>query len=246
MAAWIRCSRGRLVYSGRITRAPLTAWTKTQEGHAVVVKAASRIRFSLFGKTRAAARRLWRHLADAVSDAAVAAAIELEVQSYLPRLGEMAFAEGLPRGGVDLRRLAVVPNVLLNGAAYSAIAKRLNEQPAFAALEAGDALKEFFITTLIGEMETAVANARPSPNGPLTADTDWVSVGLNTSYVWRVPVFQAPPWNGHHYLLEVTREPITRALRKAVAAKIDTFEASLKGLSRADRNDILRRAQPAA
>jgi len=246
MAAWIRCSRGRLVYTGRITRAPLTAWTKTPEGHGALMKAASRIRFSFIGKTRAAARRLWRQLVDATSDSGVADAIDLEVQAYLPRLGEMAFMEGLPRGGIDLRRLAVVPTVLLNGAAYSAIAKRLSDQPAFAALEAGDPVKEFFITTLIGEMEAAVAGARPSAGAPLTADGDWVSVGLNTSFVWRVPVFTAPPWNGHHYLLEVTREPITRALRKAVAAKIETFEASLQGLSRADRNDILRRARSAA
>ena len=95
-------------------------------------------------------------------------------------------------------------------------------------------------------MTAAVAGARPSLRSPVTADPDWMTVGLNTDFVWRVPVFQASPWNGHHYLLEVTREPITRAVRKAVEARIESFEASLSPLSRAARNDILRRALQAA
>ena len=227
MAAWVRCSRGRLVYTGRITRAPFAAWATTDEGQAAVNQAAARIRFSLLGKTRAAARRLWRQLADTASDPAVVDAIDREVQAYLQRLGELAFAEGLPRCGVDLRRLIVVPTVLLNGAACTAIAKRLKQQPAWASLEGGDALRDFFITTLIGEMEAAVAGARPSPRHPLTADADWVTVGLNTTFVWRVPMLQAPPWDGHHYVLELPRDPITRAVQKAVTVKIGGFEASL-------------------
>ncbi len=246
MAGWVRYSRGRLVYAGRITRGPFTAWTQTEEGHAVVKQAAARIRFSLLGKTRAAVRRLWRQLADTAGDSAVADAIELEVQTYLKRLGELVFAEGLPRCGVDLRRLIVVPNVLLNGVACTALAKRLRQQPAFASLEGGNALRDFFVTTLVSEMSAAVAGARPSPGGPLTATRDWISVGLNTAFVWRVPVFAAPPWDGHHYMLELTREPITRAVRKTVAARIETFESSLPTLSRAERGEVLRRALYAA
>jgi hypothetical protein len=246
MGAWVRWRRGRLVYTGRITRGPFAAWTQTEEGHTAVKQVATRIRFSLLGKTRAAARRLWRQLTDAAREPAVVDAIELEVEAYIQRLGGLAFAEGLPRGGVDLRRLIVIPTVLLNGAACTALSKRLRQQPAFASLEGGDALTDFFITTLIGEMDAAVAGTRPSPSGPLTAHTDWVSVGLNTSFVWRVPVFHAPPWNGHHYVLELTRDPITRAVRKAIAARIDSFEASLPALSRAERNEVLRRALYAA
>lgn len=246
MAASVRCARGQLVYTGRITRGAFTAWTQTDEGQAAVNQIVARIRFSLLGKTRAAARHLWRQLADMARDPAVADAIELEVQAYLKRLAGLAFAEGLPRCGVDLRRLIVVPTVLLNGAACTALARRLKQQPAFASLESGDPLRDFFVTTLISEMATAVAGARPSPGGPLTADADWMIVGLNTAFVWRVPVFQAPPWDGHHYVLELTRDPITRAVRKAVAARIDSFEASLPSLSRAERNEILRRALYAA
>src|SRR3979490_64551 len=78
MAAWVRYSRGRLVYTGRITRAPFAAWMKTEEGQASVNLAAARIRFSLLGKTRAAARRLWRQLADTARDPGVVDAIDVE------------------------------------------------------------------------------------------------------------------------------------------------------------------------
>jgi hypothetical protein len=243
MAAWVRYSRGRLQYAGRITRAPFAAWAQTGDGCAAIEKAARRIRFSLLGKRRSAARRLWRQLADAASDGPVAGAIGVEVQAYLDRLGELAFAEGLPRSGVDLRRLIVVPIVLLNGAACTAIASRLNQQVAWASLEGGDALKDFFITALIRQMETIVAAARPSTAVPIAVDAGWITVGLNTTFVWRVPVFHTPPWDGHHYVLELTRDPITRAVRKAVATKIAAFEASLVALSRTDRNEILRQAR---
>jgi hypothetical protein len=246
MAAWVRCSRGRLLYDGRITRAPFAAWIKTDEGQAAVARAASRIRFSLLGKPRAAARRLWRELAGMAGNSEVVAAIELEAQAYLQRLAELAFADGLPRGGIDLHRLVVVPNVLLNGAAYTGIATRLMTQPEFAALEGADALRQFFITTLVNEMGAAVARARPSPGSPLAADADWITVGVNSSFTWYVPVLSEPPWDGHHYVLELTRTPITRAVRKAVSGRIDLFEASLQGLSRPERHEILRRARYAA
>jgi hypothetical protein len=243
MGAWVRCSRGQLVYTGRISRAPFDAWATTETGRAAVDETASLIRFSLLGKTRAAARRLWRQLAAMARDTAVVTTIELEVQAYLQRLSELAFADGLPRGGVELRRLVVVPSVLLNGAAYMSLAKKLGLQPAFASLEGGDALREFFLTTLISEMEAAVASACPSPAAPLTASADWITVGMNSSFVWRVPLFQEPPWDGHHYVLELTRNPITRAVRKAVSARISSFEASLPSLSRAERHEMLRRAR---
>src|SRR2546428_13182902 len=107
MAAWVRYSRGRLVYTGRITRAPFAGWVKTEEGQAAVKQAAARIRFSLLGKTRAATRRLWRQLADAARDPGVVDAIDVEVQAYPPRLGELAFAEGLPPWRLGFRALGL-------------------------------------------------------------------------------------------------------------------------------------------
>src|SRR5688500_224728 len=104
MAAWIRCSRGRLEYTGRITRAPFSAWTTTQEGRSAVDEVASRIRFALLGKTRAGSRRLWRQLVDAVRDDAVANTIVIETQTYMQHLSGLAYADGLPRGSALLRR----------------------------------------------------------------------------------------------------------------------------------------------
>ena len=246
MAAWIRCSRGRLKYTGRITRAPFSAWTTTEEGRAAIDEAAGRIRFSFFGKRRSAGRRLWRQLVNAVRDDAIATAIAVETGSYMQRLSDLAYADGLPRGSATLRRLVVVPTVLLNGDTYTAIAKKLSVQPAFVALEGGDALRDFFITTLVGGMEAAIVGARPSPGRSLPAGNAWVSVGVNTEFVWRLPLFREPAWNGHHYVLELTRDPITRAVRKAVNARIQQFEASLPALARAERLEILRRARYAA
>src|SRR5438876_389653 len=40
----------------------------------------------------------------------------------------------------------------------------------------------------------------------------------------------------------LTRDPITRALRKKVTAAVERIEASLPSLSRTERNEILRRA----
>ena len=246
MGNCIRYSRGRLVYTGRMPRAPFAAWTRTQAGQAVIDDAASRVRFSFLGKIRTATRRTWRQVAQAARDEDVADAIDAEIGRYLHRLGELAFAAGLPRGGVELRRLIVVPRVLLNGAAFVAIERRLNLQPVFLGLEGGNAIREFFIKTLIRHADEAIARARPSPNRPLDAGETWVSVGLNRDFAWSMPPFDEPPCDGHHYVMELTREPITRAVRKAIAVRIEKFEASLPSLCRAERNEILRRALYAA
>jgi hypothetical protein len=49
---------------------------------------------------------------------AIVAAVQGEAQAYLERLSGFAYADGLPRVGVNLHRLVVVPRVLLNGAAF--------------------------------------------------------------------------------------------------------------------------------
>src|SRR5262245_58276044 len=113
--AWIRCSRGELVYAGRITRAPFTVWTRTVPGRTLIEETARHIRFSLLGRRRSAARRLWREVAYAARHPAVVRVVQEQADRYLQRLGELAYAHGLPRVGIELRRLVVVPAVLLNG-----------------------------------------------------------------------------------------------------------------------------------
>jgi hypothetical protein len=206
-----------------------------------VAAVAGQIRFSLLGKERAARRRLWRGLAGAARDERIVAVLQAEVDAYLGRLGQLAYADGLPRSGVNLHRLVVVPRVLLNSAAYGSIQANLGAHRAIASLEGGDALRDFFFLRLIREIHMAIVQAEPSPKRPLAAGDDWISVGVNTSFVWRVP-FNAPSWAGHHYVLELTRDPITRALRKAVAERISDYEASLPSLSKVERGEVLRRA----
>jgi hypothetical protein len=242
MSAWVRYSEDGLTYGGRVTRPPFSAWTRTPEGDAAIDALRARLGFCLLGKTRAARRHLWRQLAAAGSDEAVASAIQLEVGRYLPRLGELAYASGLPRVGVQLRRLVIVPSVLLNGDTYRSLERKLLGQPAFVAIESA-ALRELFILQIIRDVEQAIAAARPSPKRPLPAGDAWMTVGVNAGFLWRLPMVKQPSWVGHHYALEVTREPITRAVRNAVIASINGLEASLPSLSRVERNEILRRAR---
>jgi hypothetical protein len=241
MASWVRYRRGGPRYAGRITRAPFVAWLATPEGRAVAEAAASRMRLR-FLATRRASRRLWRQLAAAARDPELAATIQSEIDAYLGRLQEFAYAEGLPRASVELHRLVVVPRVLINAAAAGAIARRLRSVRAFAALEGGNALRDFFVLTLIRDLDTAIAGATPSPKRPLAAGNDWISVGLDGAFAWRVPLLNEPPWDGHHFVLELTRDPLTRKLRKAVAEAVQRLESSLPALTRIDRNEILRRA----
>jgi hypothetical protein len=241
MNTWVRFRRGRAWYTGGITRAPFVAWLAMPEGQAALEQARSQLRVPFLARARAA-RRLWRRLAAAARDPGVIVAIQSEIDGYLGRLQEFAYAEGLPRVSVDLHRMVVVPRVLINGAAHGAIARRLRSSGAFASPEGGDALRDFFVVTLIHQLDAAIATATPSPKRPLAVGTEWVSVGLDGAFVWRLPILNEPPWDGHHYVLELTREPITRAVRKAVVAAVERVEASLPSLSRSERHEILRRA----
>jgi hypothetical protein len=242
MNAWVRYRRGRAWYSGRIARAPFVAWLAMPEGRATVDEAASHGRFAFFARARAA-RRLWRRLVAAARDRNVIVSIQREMDAYLGRLQEFAYADGLPRLSVDLHRLVVVPRVLINGATYGAIAGRLRSERAFASLgRDDDALRDFFIRTLIDHLDGAIAGTTPSPKRPLAVGNEWISVGLDDAFVWRLPLLNEPPWDGHHYLLELTRDPITRPVRKAVVAAVERIQTSLPSLSRLERNEILRRA----
>jgi hypothetical protein len=241
MSVWVRYRRGRAWYTGRITRAPFVAWLATPEGRTTLDEAASRVRFAFLARARAA-RRLWRGLAAAARDAGVIAAIQREMDAYLGRLQEFAYAEGLPRVSVDLHRLVLVPRVLINAAAFGAIVRRLQSEPAFASLDGGDALRDFFVETLIHHLDAAIAGTTPTPKRPLPAGKEWISVGVDGAFVWRLPLLNEPPWDGHHYMLELPRDPITRTMRKAVVAAVARIELSLPSLSRTERNEILRRA----
>jgi hypothetical protein len=243
MAAWVRLRGGRLTYAGGISRGPFDAWARTAEGVAAVSAAAAHVRFSLLGKQRAARSRMWRELANAAADESVARAVQEEAERYLARLTQLAYAEGLPRVVVNLYRLVVVPRQLLNGVVRQCLAARLRREPALTCLES-QALRDFFCIQLVRDMDAAIASVRPTIKKPFTTGQGWAAVGLNADYVWFAAV-EDSRWAGHHFMFEVPRDGLPRAMRKAAADAMKNFDAKLPVLSRNERNDILRRAWPA-
>jgi len=237
----VRYSRDRVVFTGRPARMSFERWAETPEGLAVVEPLASAARFSLFGRMRSARGRLWRDLNHAARTRSVVAAVQRELDAYLPRLDKLVFARDLARVGVDLHRLVVVPRVFVNAEAYRSIDAALESQPAFARLTGGRPLRKWFAVTIVDAAASAVAQARPSLQRPLPAGDGWITVGVNEQFEWRVP-FDGPAWPGHYFVLEVTRAPITRAFRKAAGDAIAKLEASIPSLSRSERVAILREA----
>jgi len=240
MAGSVRYARGRALYTGAIGRSAFVAWQSTPEGQATLDEAASRTRFGLFTRPRAA-RRLWRQLSAAARDRDTNVIVQSELDAYLGRLRDFTSGD-LPRIVVSLHRLVVVPRLLINAATYGAISRRLRSARAFASLEGGEPMRDFFVNTIVDHLDRAIADTMPSPKRPLAVGRDWVSVGLDRAFVWRLPLLNEPTWDGHHYVLDVTREPMTRRVRKMVAAALTQIEASLAMLSRLERNEVLRRA----
>lgn len=184
---------------------------------------------------------MWRQLSTAVGTGTATAAIQRELDAYLTRLETLAFASDLPRVGVDLRRLVVVPRLFANGEACRRVEHALRLEPAFAALDGGQPLRTWFAQRLVDDIAAAIAARRPSITHPMPAGNGWITVGVNERFEWRIP-FDGPAWPGHYFVLEVTRDPFTRAIRKGVTESIARLEQSLPSLSRAHRLEILRQA----
>jgi hypothetical protein len=143
--------------------------------------------------------------------------------------------------GVGLHRLVAVPRLFANTMTDREIDAALQQVPAFASVDGRDLLRHWFILTLISHIEAATLAAEPTAKRPLPAGPDWIIVGMNDTFEWGIPL-QGSGWPGHYYLLELTHTPITRAIRKEAVKAIAQMEASLPGLSRVDRNEILRQA----
>jgi hypothetical protein len=227
-------------YTGRIDRAAFAAWCKSSKGRAVLDEIVSHMRFGLFGTMRAR-RRVRRELVQAARSEAVVAGLQRELDAFFARLQTFVTARDLPRVGVDLYRLVVVPRLFANGALYRRTSAALDTQPVFATAHGRQPLRDWFILTLIDGTEAAVMRARPSPKRTLPSGDGWIIVGVNDQFEWRV-AFDGPAWPGHYYVLELEGLAITRAFRKKAAEAIMHLEASLPSLSRMQRNEILREA----
>lgn len=241
MKALVRYSRGRLWYTGRIPREAFLAWTASEDGRAVLEMRASRIRFSLFGRMRAARRQLWRQLGVAARGESVRAVLQREVEAYLSRLDTLVFADGCPATGIDLRRLIVVPRLFVSGEAIRRIDLALHAQPVFSAVEGGLRLRRWFVEMLVRSIEAAVVDARPSARHPVPVGEGWTVVGVDTQLEWQIP-FDGPEWHGHYFVLELTRKPITRAVRSATLEAIAQLQDSLTSVSYVERTAIVKRA----
>jgi hypothetical protein len=233
--------RGRVRYTGKIDHAAFRAWCHSAAGWAVIKPMIATTPFSLFGRRRAAERRVWRELTETARSTPFVAAMQEHIDWHLARLGTLVYARDLPAAGLDLRRLIAVPRLFADDATDRALDVALNTQAAFASGNKRDSLRNWFLLTLIDQMAAAIVKARPSPHRPMPAGPDWMIVGVNSRFEWRVP-FRGPDWPGHYYLLERTHMPITRAVRKAAVDAMAAMEVSLSGLSRLQRNEILREA----
>jgi hypothetical protein len=241
MKRTVQYSRGRVGYTGRVDRAAFSAWCQSPDGLSVLEPLIAATRFSLFGKRRAAQRRVWLELTGTAQSATVAAAMQQQVDQYFARLGTLVYARDLPMSGVKLHRLVAIPRLFVNTVTDRQVDSALKMQPSLATANGRASLRHWFVLMLIHGIETAALAARPTPKQPLPAGREWVIVGVNDSFEWRVPL-QGPAWPGHYYLLELVHTPITRSIRKAAAHAIAEMEESLASLSLVERNEILRQA----
>ena len=238
---WFHVSKGRLEYRGRLAKDPFTAWTTTQEAAATIQAAASGIRFALFGRDRAARKQIWRSLESAASSRAAVDAIQAETACYLKLLASLSCVPALPRVQVNLHRLVVVPRTMIAGRGYGALCGRLSKVPPFAALE--ESVRAFFFEQLLREMDCAVAKAAPSARRPIHAHDEWSCVGADLELLWVDPMWSGPGWGGHLFMFECPPAGLARKEMKALEAALATLNTQIAGLSRVQRDDLLRMAR---
>lgn len=236
--SWFRVSAQRLAYRGRITRDPFTRWMGTQEGLEAVRRTAGGIRFSLLGRRRAAIRRLWRPLESAARSDSLAQAIQGGAEQFMRYSAEIAYALSLPRVSIALHRLVVVPRALVAGRARAALHERLRDDPALRECDA--AVRSFFLDRLVAEMDAAIASAAPSPRRPVEAHEQWACVGITSGVIWIDRLWSGADAAGHVFMYEMPRKGLARRERKAIEAAIQTLNAQVTGLPRAERGEMLR------
>lgn len=235
---WFEVKRGRLVYR-RLSRAPLTAWFSTKEGADAVAQTAKRAGLKLFAAARTR-RALWKALDRAARSESVREALQHEADQFAKVLGQACYAPALPRMQVALHRLVIVPRALIAARARSGVRQRLWNLPPFAAVD--DAVRAFVCEQILIELNRAIERASPSPSRPAQGADGWSCIGTDRPYVWVDPLWAGADWSGHLVMFEFPGKALSRDQRKELEAAIRRLHEGLGGLSRIQRDAIVRRA----
>lgn len=237
---WYHTPGGRLRFRGRATIEPIAGWLASSDGSETVRAAAARIGFSLIGRRRSAERRVRRELQAALSSPAVHATLAAVCDRYLKGWTELAYAPALPRATVALRRLVLVPQTLVQGRTLTPIAVQVAASPALASLPA--AFTMFLARWILDDMNRAIRRATPSPERPVHAHDAWACVAIDDEFTWIDPVWAGSEWRGHTMLFEMPDRGMRRRDRQELHAAIERVRAALPGLSRQQRDGVLRLA----
>ena len=241
--SWFTVADGRLRYGGRITKDPVREWLATADGSSAVAEAARRTRFSLFGRTRAARRRMSRVLWEAISAPTVRQAIAAECEGYIGAWTPLAYAPPLPRVSVEYRRVVVVPRVMIVWRVASRIMARIASS--IHAADMPEPFRAFFSQWVAGRMDQAIQKAGPSPRNPLHAKESWACVGADSEMLWVDMFGLGREWQGHVVMFEMPASRLSRRDRQALEEAIARLSDSLPGLSRMQRDKTVRLAMDA-
>jgi hypothetical protein len=236
--SWYKASDGRVTYAGALTRDPFATWIGTREGAQAIATVAAGLGFRLFGRARAARSQVWKELAAAGRSDEGRRALQDAADLYLRAISALAYAPGLPRTTVALRRLVLVPRALVAGRARSAIAARLAECHAFA--ERPVPQRDFLFEAALSQVDAAVRAARLSVDRPIRCPEGWGAFDADTRFAWVDQYWSGIGWSGHWFVYEYPREALSRADRKALQRAAIELHGTLGTLSRERRQAVVR------
>jgi hypothetical protein len=237
---WFAVNRGCLEYRGRVTKPAFARWCATRDGREAIARAASGIRFSIFGRSRSARRRLWRDLDEATREESFVVALRGEPDRYMQVLADISYAEALPRAHVAVRRLVLVPRALAAGRAEAGVFARLGASPALADLD--HALRDFLLRQIVVEMDAALKAASPSARRPIRGCDGWVCVGIRVGTVWMDALWAGPDGTGHVFMYELPPQGLSRRECRELDTAIEQMSTAVSALSRTARESMLRAA----
>ena len=238
--SWFDVSDERLGYRGRLDRLPYDAWIQTPEGTGAVNAVASGLGFRLLGRKRAARRQLWTALSDAARAEPLRSSLDAAADLYMGAMSDLAYAAGLPRTQVALRRVVIIPRVMVAARARSTVSPKLLRCAGMPDVD--EAVRMFFFDEVITQLDGGVQRARPAPTRPVGAPQHWKCIGVDTRYAWVDPYWSGPNWFGHVFLYEWPPAGLSRRDRKVLEGAMTDLQSAIGTLSRERRHELVRAA----